>query len=115
MAEADGVLQMLRWLGRTPESFVPDFPDPDAACFHLPALNMGQTLRWDTQAIYSHLDSRRQSLGLAWKEVAGQIGAVTPGMLTNLGKGGRTSFPAVMRIVRWLAQPAAAFTRIADR
>ena len=30
-AEADGVLQMLRWLGRAPESFVPGVPSTLAA------------------------------------------------------------------------------------
>jgi hypothetical protein len=35
-------------------------------------------------------------------------------MLTNLSKGGRIGFPRVMRLVKWLDQPAAVFTRVAD-
>jgi hypothetical protein len=45
--------------------------------------------------------------------VAWEVGGFTPGMLTNLSKGGRIGFPRVMRLVRRLDQPAAVFTRIA--
>jgi hypothetical protein len=48
---------------------------------------------------------------MTWKEVAQQLRGFTPGMPTNLAKGGRIGFPGVMRIVRWLGQPAATFTR----
>ena len=46
--------------------------------------------------------------------VARQVGGFSPGMLTNPAKGGRTGFPGVMRMVRWLDQPAAAFIRASD-
>jgi len=36
VAEGDGILQMLRWLGRTPESFVPGVEEADGEHFRLP-------------------------------------------------------------------------------
>ena len=113
VGEGDGILQMLLWLGRTPESFVPGVADPSAPRFRLPALTREQVLRWDTPALFSALNEQRQERGLTWAEVAGEIGGCTPGMLTNLSKGGRVGFPHVMRLVRWLDRPAVTFTRSA--
>ena len=112
--EGDGVLQMLRWLGRTPESFVPGHPAPtrDAA---LPAVAPGRILRFDTRAIHAALDARRIARCIAWSDVAREIGGIAPACLTRLSKGGRTGFPHVMRIVRWLGRPAASFTRASLR
>lgn len=86
--EGDGILQML--------------------------LTAGQILRWDTHALFTALDEQRRKRQLTWTEVALEIRGFTPAMLTNLSKGGRIGFPRVMRLVRWLDQPAAVFTRIAD-
>ena len=115
VAEGDGVLQMLLWLRRTPESFVPGIEEADAEHFRLPGLGGEQILRWDTKALHSALNSQRKARGMTWKEVAWQVGGCTPGMLTNLAKGGRIGLPGVMRIVRWPGQPAAAFTRGSNR
>lgn len=114
VAEGDGVLQMLRWLGRSPESFLPDHPDANAARFQLPTVPDGKVLRWDTKALFSALDARRKELGLTWTALATEIGGFTPAMLTHLARGPRIGFPGVMRIVRWLGQPAAVFMRQAD-
>jgi hypothetical protein len=106
---------MLLWLRRTPESFVPGFADADAERFRLRELGREHILRWDTKALHSAMNAQRQGRGMTWKEVAQQVGGFTPGMLTNLAKGGRIGFPGVMRIVRWLGRPAAVFTRVSDR
>ncbi|MGH8101395.1 MAG: hypothetical protein ACREIW_08855, partial [Chthoniobacterales bacterium] len=45
VAEGDGVLQMLIWIGRTPESFVPAFPNADGPRFQLTRPPAGQVLR----------------------------------------------------------------------
>jgi hypothetical protein len=111
--EGDSILQMLAWLGRTPESFVPGIPDADAPRFQLPQLAKGQILRWDTLALFAALDARRQERGQTWAAVAREFRGFTPGMLTNLAKGSRIGFPRVMRLVRFLGEPAVAFTRIA--
>jgi hypothetical protein len=111
--EGDGMLQMLVWLGRTPESFVPGIPDADAPHYQLPQLARGEILRWDTGALFAALDRERQQRGWTWTAVARDIGGVTPNMLTNLATGPRTGFPRVMRLVLWLGEPAVTFTRIA--
>lgn len=113
-AEGDGILQMLLWLKRTPESFVPGAPDPQSQVFVDPGLSSGQVLRWDSRALYDALDDYRRARSLTWAELANEIRGFTPGMLQNLSKGGRVGFPRVMRIVRFLGRPAASFTRIAN-
>lgn len=112
VAEADGVLQMLRWLDRAPESFLPDYA-ADAA-YALPRAKPSQVLRFDTRSLHAALDAKRAARRITWRTVAEEIG-VTAANLAHLAKGGRTSFPSVMRITRWLEQPAARFTRPAHR
>ena len=46
-AEGDGVLGMLRWLGRTPESSVPGHPAPSTPATALPEVPPGLLVRWD--------------------------------------------------------------------
>src|SRR6476619_3392555 len=72
VVEGDGVLQMLLWLGRTPESFVPGLAEVDAERYQLQRVAATQILRWDTQALYAAMDEQRQARGLAWKDVAGE-------------------------------------------
>lgn len=82
--EGDGILQMLLWLRRTPESFMRGIDDPQSECFCRPRLAVGQILRWDTRALHAALDARRRRESSTWAEVARQIPGFTPGMLTNL-------------------------------
>jgi len=111
--EGDGILQMLLWLGRTPESFVPGIIDADSERFQLPDLTTGLILRWDTRALFQALNAQRLERHLSWPGLARELQGFTPGMLTSLSKGRRIGFPRVMRLVRWLGRPAAEFTRIA--
>ena len=108
-AEADGVLQMLRWLDRTPESFVPGFADASAQRFQLPRVRDELTLRFNVPAIHAALEARRGARGISWTAVAREIGGFTPGMLTRLKHGSRIGFPGVMRIAAWLEEPASSF------
>jgi hypothetical protein len=110
--EGDGVLQMLRWLGRAPEEFVPGGARPTAAA--LPVVQQGQILRFDTAAIYAKLDARRRERGLTWAQVAREVGGLSGAGLTRLARGGRTAFPDIIRIARWLERPVATLTRISD-
>ncbi len=112
--EGDGILQMLLWLRRTPESFVPGATDPASERFCRPQLETGRILRWDTRALFDALDEQRRVRQLTWTAVAREVRGFTPSMLMNLSKGGRIGFPRVMRLVRWLGQPAAVFTRVAS-
>src|SRR5262245_8486663 len=66
VGEGDGILQMLLWLGRTPESFVPGMAGADASRFRLPRLKTTQILRWDTRALFAALDAGRQQRRLTW-------------------------------------------------
>jgi hypothetical protein len=117
VAEGDGVLQMLVWLNRTPESFVPGHEEPPGEDATLPRVEPYQILRFDAKAIYSALEAERVKRRMSWIQVAretGGINAASVASLTRLAKGGRVGFPYVMRICRWLDRPAASFTRIAD-
>ena len=111
--EGDGVLQMLRWLGRAPEDFVPGHRQsaPSAA---LPHVARGRILRFDVPAIYAAIDARRTQRAMTWAEVAREIGGVSVTGLTRMAKGGRTAFPLIIRIARWLGRPVASLTHIVD-
>ena len=112
LAEADGVLAMLRWLGRSPESFLHCHETGErSAC--LPDIPSGKVLRFDTTKIYAALDARRLERKMTWAKVAEEVG-LGVSSLTHLAKGGRTSFPGVMRIMRWLGEPSARFMHASD-
>ena len=102
------VLQAVRWLGRTPESFVPGLGErPEHA---LPGVDAGRPAL-DTRAIYLAVNDQRTARGLTWRDVADEIGpGVTAGMLTRLADGTGTGFPRVMGIFQWLERPVAEFT-----
>ena len=112
--EADGVLQMLRWLDRTPESFGATSYTEEKLSTFLPPIKPHQTLRFNVSAIYAALEAKRTTNGLSWKEVAQEIGGCAPGSLTRLAKGSRVSFPHVMRVIRWTGKTASEFMRASD-
>ncbi len=111
VAEADGILQMLRWLNRSPESFLPDHPASADPTAQFPSVSTHQVLRFNTRKIYTALDAQRSERKMTWAQVGKEVG-MGPASLTYLAKGGRTAFPYVMRIVRWLHRPAADFTHV---
>jgi hypothetical protein len=110
VAEADGVLQMLRWLGRAPESFVTGGASAELTSANLPEVDAREVLRFDTRKLYEALDTRRATLGLTWQQMGSVIG-VPATHIRGLAKGGRTAFPDVMRLTAWLKQPVAQFVR----
>ena len=111
VVEGNGVLQMLVWLGRTPESFTSGRDRVARENEILPRVGPSQILRFDTQAIYAALDAQRAERGMLWREVAAEIGGVSAAGLARLAQGGRVGFPDVMRIVEWVGRPVASFTR----
>ena len=111
VAEGDGVLAMLKWLNRTPESFLPDI-DPVLSGHNLPEVPSPFGLRFDTRKLHAAVNAQREARGLTWQQAAREIG-VGGNTLTNMATGPRTGFPHVMRITRWLARPVAEFTRVA--
>src|SRR5262245_28579509 len=66
VAEADGVLQMLLWLRRTPESFVPDHPWAEANAARLLAVPPHQILRFDTKKLHAAIDALRLDRNMTW-------------------------------------------------
>lgn len=103
------VLQVLRWLGRTPESFLA--PAADELRESLPMAGPDQVLRFDTRALHAALDQARRERGMTWRQVAAELPGFTPSMLQNLVTGPLIGFPRVMTLTQWLGQPAAAFVR----
>jgi|SRR5215471_821400 len=106
-------LFFLRWLGRTPESFLSK-PPADPAYGALPAAGPDKRLRWNLQALYDALNRRRMEEQLTWRELAAQI-RCSEHQLTGI----RTARYAIamslaMRIVGWLERPAAAFVYPAE-
>ena len=108
------VLQVLRWLGRSPESFLKGraaAAGVDASAEALPDVGSQRILRFDTKGLHAALDEARRSRGLTWRQVAGELPGFKEGMLTNLATGLAIGFPRVMRITQWLERPAAEFMR----
>ncbi|HEY6299089.1 MAG TPA: hypothetical protein VIW95_05540 [Candidatus Binatus sp.] len=104
---------MLRWLNRTPESFVPGHQQSESISERLPDIPVGKILRFDAKKLYAALDARRIERQMTWAQVAKEVGT-SPAGLTHLSEGKRVVFPGVMRIFRWLGRPAADFTRASD-
>ena len=112
--EGDGVLQMLLWLDRTPESFVPGHPGATHPDARLPVVKGDGILRFDVPRIYAMLDAQRRERRLTWERTAAAIGGLSNAeSLKNMRNQQRTAFPRVMRLARWLKCPAAALTRVA--
>jgi hypothetical protein len=106
-------LFFLRWLGRSPESFLTT-PPADADATRLPAVGADKRLRWNLAALYDALDARRRDHHLTWKELARAL-RCSEHQLTGI----RTAKYAIgmtlaMTIVVWLERPAAAFVYAAD-
>lgn len=105
-------LFILRWVGRTPESFLATVADSAVAA--LPSAGSDRRLRWDLPALYGALDARRGERRLTWVALAGQL-RCSAHQLTGI----RTARFAIgmklaMRIVQWLGRPASAFIYAAD-
>jgi hypothetical protein len=104
-------LFFLRWLQRTPESFLRgaalDAGRP------LPACGADRRPRWDLKALHAGLNDARVSRGATWAQTAAEL-RCQPGQLTGL-KSARyaTGMGLAMRITQWVARPAAEFMYVA--
>jgi hypothetical protein len=101
-------LFMLRWLGRTPESFLVGGPEHDDR-FALPEAGPDRRLRWALKLTYASMDEKRRRESLTWPALAAVLGC-TPNQLTGLRTAKfATGMDVAMRIVQWLGRPAADF------
>jgi hypothetical protein len=107
--EGDGVLQMLRWLDLTPESFAAG--SGASRWTALPSVGPREVLRFDAAAIYRALDAEREDRQWTWQKLSATIGGVSPSMLRHLADGGRVSVPSIMRVIAWLDRPVADFIK----
>jgi hypothetical protein len=110
-------LFMLRWLERTPESFLKgargtspdDHLDHGAERFALPEAGPDRRLRWALKLLYASMDEKRRQDGLTWPALAAVLGC-TSNQLTGLRTAKfATGMDLAMRIVQWLDRPAADF------
>jgi transcriptional regulator with XRE-family HTH domain len=105
------ILALLRWLGRSPESFVPGHVTVDETSERLPDVPDRQVIRVDTKALYMALDQARRYRGMTWNELASELPHTRSPMLTGLAKGPLIGFPQLTRITQWLGVPVARFVR----
>jgi hypothetical protein len=101
-------LFMLRWLDRSPESFLRGAV-ADEPRFALPEAGPDRRLRWALKILYAAMDEQRREQGLTWPALAAILGC-TPHQLTGLRTAKfATGMDLAMRIVQWLDRPAAVF------
>jgi hypothetical protein len=113
-------LFMLRWLERTPESFLVGWSSGsgtgsgsgssgDDERFALPVTGPDRRLRWALKLLYASMDEKRREEGLTWSGLATVLGC-TPSQLTGLRTAKfATGMDLAMRIVQWLGRPAVDF------
>lgn len=104
-------LFFLRWLDRTPESFLVGAALDAGA--PLPACGPDRRARWDLKAMHAVLNEARVSRGVTWAQTAQDL-RCQPGQLTGL-KTARyaTGMGLAMRIAQWAGRPAADFMYLA--
>lgn len=101
-------LFMLRWLGRTPESFLEGATGDDER-FALPVAGPDRRLRWRLKHLYASMDEKRRQDALTWPALAVVLGC-TSNQLTGLRTAKfATGMDLAMRIVQWMGRPAADF------
>jgi hypothetical protein len=106
-------LFMLRWLGRTPESFIPG-STAHAKRTALPFVGPDQRLRWDLQRLYDALDSQRRERGLTWPQLAHEL-QCSRSQLSGIKRARfAISMRLAMRILTWLDRPAREFIHAAN-
>jgi hypothetical protein len=106
-------LFMLRWLGRTPESFMPG-STADAKRTALPIVGTDERLRWDLQELYGALDSQRRERSFPWPQLAHEL-QCTPSQLSGIKRARfAIGMRLAMRIVTWLDRPARDFIHAAN-
>ena len=104
-------LFFLRWLDRTPESFLTGAAVDAGA--PLPPCGPDRRPRWDLRALHAGLSESCASRGATWAQAADDL-RCQPGQLTGL-KTARfaTGMALAMRVTQWVGRPAADFIYLA--
>ena len=106
-------LFMLRWLGRTPESFLPG-STADSKRTELPSAGADQRLRWSLPELYEALDSERRERSFTWPQLAHELHC-SPSQLSGIKRARfAIGMRLAMRIVTWLDRPARDFIHAAN-
>jgi transcriptional regulator with XRE-family HTH domain len=66
------------------------------------------TVRFDDEAFFRALDSRRQRLGTTWRAIARDL-EVSPSTFSRLARGRRPDMDTFAKLVHWLSLPADRF------
>jgi len=107
-------LFFLRWLKRTPESFIANPRYDPGASAQMPSVGTDRTLRWNLAALYDAVNAKRIEQQLTWNELAPRLYA-TPHQLTGIRKARYAiGMKLAMRIVQWLERPASDFIYAAE-
>lgn len=95
---------LLRWLGRSPESFSPGMVDGPEC--RLPDFGP-YALRWNMATLWRAADQRRLAQGLTWSDVREETFFADVEGISRQAYG--IAMHDAMNVVRWLGQPAASF------
>lgn len=102
------VMNLLRWLGRTAESFMPGHPDAAVAA-RIPDSVPPGLGRWNLFALKAALEAECAERGMTQPEAAAEIG-VAPETLRKVQAGrGNIGISSLVRITIWLGRPATDF------
>lgn len=98
----------LRWLDRSPESFLKT-TKPVVTDEPLPHAGPDRRLRWQLRQLFTAIEAHKSEHALTWDAVAAELGC-TPSQVTGLRTAKfATSMELAMRAVQWLGRPAADF------
>lgn len=103
----------LRWLGRTPESFVPNAAGGPRDR-PLPPAGPDRRLRWDLAQPYSALEDAKRERGKTWAQVAADIGCGSNQLTALKTAAFGTEINVAMGAARRLGRPAADFIHPAE-
>jgi hypothetical protein len=103
-------LFMLRWLDRSPESFLAGSSTPGTT--PLPVAGLQRRLRWNLQELYEAMNDRRIDSGLTWPALAGELRCSANQISGLRAVKYAISMRLAMRIVQWLGRPAADFVHL---
>ena len=96
---------LLRWVGRSPESFSPGMADGPECC--LPDFGP-YSLRFNMATLWLAVEDQRSDLGLTWKEVGEDTNFPDAENIRRECYG--ITMHDLMNVVRWLGRPATSFT-----